>query len=303
MRVTNAKEVDPSTRFIGSHTSVLKRYIYSKTIPDGGIRIVQPCFQAQNLAVFGDESQDIDNGSVFECHGLLAKAQSIERVLRHVDAYLNDTLHLRGSIRYHVNSIDCDLLHLAQHVLDRRSILVDELEIASNRHQFGDPRLMGRDIRIDISDAGGKRLAMGVIIAMHLDGLFHCVEVALAPGRIVQSIYRRPHYLDVFPLTGLIGPNERITRKLEDCLVGIVLLAREGLRPGGSENKRKIMRAYLKFLGKTCTQVGISRESLMKVVTEYECRQYGNTTSAAILVEALGELDLHNFVPYCDEHP
>jgi hypothetical protein len=268
--VIDAKRVDPSTRFIGSHTSVLKPYMYGRAVPRSGIWIVQPCLQTQNLVAY--ETDDlIYHGSVLECHGLLAPYAELERLVLDVHSYFGRLLVPQEDLVVAVAQADNDVVAAVRGAGFAYRWETEELL----RHSFGDPRLCGRDACLEIV-ANGKRIACGVIIVIELDETPAYVEAALAPGRIVQAAYHLEHYLDLFPVVGLPAIDDfRIRVNLEDAICALVLMAREGLRPGGSDNRRRIMRRYLARIERYCRAYDITTKQLIAAVGAYEGAQYG----------------------------
>lgn len=277
-RVSDAKAVDASTRFVGSHTSVLKARFYQDCgVPEHGIHIVQTCFQAHNLAAYADDSRDIVNGSVFECHGMLHRHGQIGALLRSIDSYLREDVGLGDALCYHVRSEDADLTEACRGALPAGALQMDRLPLERMRHRFGDERLAGRDIRIGVAHRGAY-LDCGTIVTVAVDGRDRCIETSLSPGKIVQHQLDLDHYLDVFPIEGVELGDARSSRKAEDCLAGLILLAREGLAPGGSENRRKIMRGQVRHAQNALRAMPPSR--LRNLLAKYEFLQYHEIRSA-----------------------
>ncbi len=272
--ILDASKYDSTVRFVGSHTNVFKSYIYNNQVPKTGFCISQTCLQTQNINLYTQLDQSINNGSVFECHGLLAPFEQFHNTFLLLYHYLTEILHLSDDLKLHISSKDkeyMDILDKHQNILFE----VNKIKLEELRHIFGDHRLKGRDIKCTLkSSLNGQEIPFCAFIIIELDNNPAFIEVAIAPGRIIQHIFNLEHYLDCFPLPQLQVQNQFIARKIEDCTTAIILMLHAGLVPGGTGNQRQLLRNYFRYLKHLIIQEIISLEDIKSSISFYETRMH-----------------------------
>ena len=146
--------------------------------------------------------------------------------------------------------------------------------------------MIEKGFRLDIQ---GLR-ALAVLSVVDKKGVSHAVEMTYAPCVILKTFYELDHALDSFPLKEINILDENKKRIFEDCLIATIHLYREGLRPGGSENKRKILRQYVRLLKSYGEDLDISSGEIKNLINEYEDNKFGDRqVSSEILVSLAQE--------------
>ena len=251
--------------------------MFSDAVAASGHFVVQTCVRTHNLALM-TRGEPIYQGSVFQCNGLLALYASLGSALADLDRYFAN-LGISSMLLWQARSDDADLLAALRGAGIRA--LAHTLPDEILRHRYGDKRLAGRDVQVEmLCHDRCRRVPIAVVSAIDVDQALRFCEVSISPGKILQQLFHRDHFLDCFPVVGVPHDNLNAARKLEDCVVLSVLLLREGLRPGGSSNMRQLLRKYLISAAELAQVLGVGATQLRSVVSEYEQAQFGDLSAS-----------------------
>jgi hypothetical protein len=294
--VTHAKQVDASTRFIGSHTSVVKPLMFSDTVTAPGHFIVQTCVRTQNLALMS-RGEPIHQGSVFQCNGLIAPYSSLGSALVDLERYFAH-LGISAQLVWHARDDDSDLLRALWDA--QIHPLAHRMPGDALRHTYGDQRLAGRDVQVDMFCGDQcRRLPIAVVSAIDVDNAPRFCEVTITPGKIMQQLFHCDHFLDCFPIVDVPHDDVDTARKLEDCIALSVLLLRHGLRPAGTGNVRRLLRKYLAFAAEFAQALNVGATQLCSIVSKYEQAQFGGLSASLAWADVLKQ---HDYCPGHNEH-
>lgn len=263
--------VDPTVRLIGSHISILKKYLYKTSIPSCGIFIIQDCIRTQNLKTAFDDSQ-IKWGSHFKSLGALVSYDNLHSLINDTHEFFTSILNIpRENILIRINSQDCDLFNLCITTFGRDIFDIDSKEINYYRHNIGMHGVKGRNFNIALKHAqNGDFNDVGNIIVLEKDNSAIAVELALGATTILQQIYGTAHVYDFYPLHLTTQFDlQNIARKLEDSIIVCTALFSEGLAPNSSGNKNRLLKTYLKTMSYYRGLLKIDSEKLSEIILKY----------------------------------
>ena len=272
--------IDPTVRFIGSHTTVLKQYIENDSLPVEGFCIIQGCLKTKNLSIFNNDHHHIYFGSYFPCQGILAHYSKLDKVVSYTLSYIYKILNIPyENIEIWANSNDKDLL---ESIKNLAKLQLDHLPPEKYIHKFGMDNISGRNINIAIKNTKtGIQQYFAVIIV--IEKLFEpmYVEVAISPTIILNQIYSLKHILDCYPIPKFSLEESILSRKLEDCIMTITILYREGLFPSNHHNRNRILKRYLVAFDYIRKKLDISDIMLSTILSEYEKAYFGENSEVA----------------------
>lgn len=278
--------VDPTVRFIGSHTSVLKQYIISGKIPSLGFCINQTCLKNKNLQVFDDDTLCPQFGSIFLCQGVLVPYDQFASIAAHTFDYLFQWQNLNHSdVRVWVSSTDNDLVDVLALCHVEQLIQFDTLPVNKYRHCFGMDNIAGRNFNIALRHKKTQDWSYAiVIIVIEKDGIPKFVEVAISPALIITQILGLPHVLDCYPFPTVQYRCEKLRRKFEDCIIVIIHLYKEGLRPSNKHNRNRILKKYMFYADSFRKIIGLDRKRLEKTIQKFEEMHFFTASSVSEVI-------------------
>jgi len=274
--------IDPSVRFIGSHISVLKKYLTEKIIPPRGVIIVQNCVRTRNINYYGDGSFMPKWGSSFVSLGGLFLYVEIEDVGKEVFKFLKKNLMVEErQIYLRVSSQDKDLLQVCVSNPYGFKIEVNGNQENYYRHSIGLNEFVGRNFNFALlNKESGSLEDIGNFIILECKGVYHSIEVALGTSTIIKIRNSLEHILDCYPL--LINTSNdlhslNLKRQLEDCIITASLLLSENLTPSNKDNKTRILKKYISKLKSISVDLNLSKEQLTSSIFDYEKLNYSAT--------------------------
>jgi hypothetical protein len=263
--------IDPTVRLIGSHISVLKKYLDPTSIPSCGIFIIQDCIRTQNLKYAFDDSQ-IKWGSHFKSLGALVSYDNLNSLIKDTHKFFTSILKIpRENILVRINSQDSDLFNLCIATFGQDIFEIDSKEIDYYKHEIGMQEVKGRNFNIALKHSqNGSFNDVGNIIVLEKNNTAIAVELALGTTTILQQIYGTHHVYDFYPLHLTTKFDlQNIARKLEDSIVVSAALLSEGLVPNSSDNKKRLLKTYLKTISYYRGLLKINAESLSEIILKY----------------------------------
>jgi len=276
--------VDKSTRFIGSATNIFKTMMLNGSAPEHGGYVVQRCFSSRNLEAYKQPIPNFYNASTHECHGVLSAYSDFPNIVRALDTYFNEVMGLADQVRYVVHSSDAELTSVLEDNITPIRLRKVNIPIKNMRHSFGDSRLEGKDIWLHAMDKRTNRvLSIGVLILILVDHQPKYMELSLSPGRFIQLTNGLAHFVDIYGIQKIKGADPLLERAFSDCLTAVATLIHFGLRPGGTDNRMKILRQYIKCLSTLSGSLGLSHSSLLAALRDFEVCYYKTSYSSAVL--------------------
>lgn len=287
--------IDPTVRFVGSHISVFKPYLKYKGVPSPGFFILQNCIRTQNLRGLFDDNYKPRWGSFFPSLGTVSPPDRLNDIVREVLEFFVHHLKVSGEmIVARVNSLDRDLLDVCKNNFDASKIQVDTMPINYYRHKLGMVDISGRNFNIALRNCDNEEYSdIGNIIVLEKNGVPVVVEVAIGVTTTIKQIYGLGHVLDCHAIIGLERYPQPFCRKLEDCILISLVLYREGLRPGGTNNRRRLLRSYLRGVTYLRASVDISLDDIGKIISNLEKLEFGESVIADKIVT-----DIQSFEKY-----
>ena len=302
-----SSRVDPSVRFVGSHISVLKRYLLEGSLPAPGYFILQNCIRTQNVKRLWDDDYLPRWGSFFTSLGALAVAERLDDVCIETFRFFECQLDIHAnSIRLRVSSQDEDLMRACLIIGRSECLEIDTQQLPYYRHKLGMDGIAARNFSIALRNAWDADYSdVGNVLIIENAQHTLAVEVALGSTTILRQLHNLDHVNDCYPILGLPPGDARIIRKLEDAMIVSTVLIREGLSPGASDNRERILRTYMRSLVYFRARTGLSLTAIGEALSAFEQNQFPGSPSkaAAIIVEYLSsyERDLRQRSPQSSE--
>jgi hypothetical protein len=278
-----SSKVDPSVRLIGSHISVFKPELISRTVPKQGEFIVQDCIRTKNLRGLFDDTYVPGWGSSFTSLGALVPENGLDKATEDQVRFFTETLGISiENIRMRVSSEDTDLLESCQRHLPEKTLEVDTKDPNYYRHVIGIDGVRGRNYNMALRNPNGEGFSdVGNIILLEDNEGALGVETAIGSSVVLKQLLNLNHVNDCYPITGLEDVDPQFKRKIEDSLIVCTTLSREGLRPRGSDNRERIMRSYMRALLYYSARTGIGLDDLKSISSTYEQTQFGTSDTQA----------------------
>ncbi len=281
--------IDPTVRFVGSHISVLKPYLVGGMVPSPGLFIRQNCVRTKNADRLLDDDYSPNWGSYFSSIGAITPPERLDEACNETLDFFEKQLGIPlENMLVRINSSDADLLKAC----GQRSGLVlekDSKKFEYYRHKIGIEGISGRNFNIALRDPDGKGFSdVGNIIILENSTKQLAIEIALGSTTILKQLYGLDHVQDCTPVAGLEHiKNEAIRRKFEDAVITSTALYQEGLRPLGQNNRNRILKQYVRSLSYFRAKSGISPECLLKVISDFEKREFPDSSEqvAEVIVE------------------
>jgi hypothetical protein len=270
-----SSRVDPTVRLIGSHISVLKPFVFNGNIPRPGVCIVQNCIRTHSLRHAFNDGHCPKWGSYFPSLGALLQGQDAASATRDLLGYLKRLGIDTDRVLVRVSSSDMDLLEVCATVLPHDSVEVNTRPPEYYRHSIGEPEVSGRNFNIAVHNAKTNTYEdVGNIIHLTTTTGCSCIETAVGASVLTQHVRGLAHVLDCHPVPGLTHDIPNLTRKLQDSMLVSIALFREGLRPGASSNRARILRSYIRVLVYLAARLNIDPIDLERMMTYLEIEEF-----------------------------
>ena len=259
--VSVTSSIDPTVRFVGSHTSVMKPYIDGASLPPEGYAMIQPCLKTKNLPAYAQPEQSLAFASYYACHGLFFTYAKLDQATEQTLKYLRQHLQTPAAdLRVCLTAADDDLVDSVKHAGAAELVETDTLPAKRYRHQYGMLGITGRNLHIVMRDkTTGAFTSIAVIVVIEKNGKPEYAEVAISPSGFVKQRHGLAHTLDCYPIyvTPAQGTATEL-RKLEDTLMTVSLLYEEGLRPSAQHNRNRLLKQYLQAMDRQRQALGLS---------------------------------------------
>ncbi len=281
--VLTSSGIDPTVRFIGSHISVFKPYLTDESTPDDGVFMVQDCIRTRNADRLYDDSYNPKWGSFFTSYGCLVPASSLDKLCADTYDFFTKTLDINPDLMLiRANSQDKDLMASLKESWGKVGFEVDSQREGYYRHKIGIDHIGGRNINIALRDPEANEYAdVGNIIILETGEHKIAGELALGESTILKQLYGLNHVLDCHPIESLTQTTNMYSNKMADAIIISTTLLNEGLKPGSSENKGRILRTYMRSLSYFRSHLGINLEELETMIAKFSKREFGESSNAS----------------------
>lgn len=278
--------IDPTVRFIGSHISVFKPYLTNESTPDSGVFMIQDCIRTRNADRLYDISYNPKWGSFFTSYGCLVPASSLDKLCSDTYNFFTKTLDIDPDLMLiRANSQDKDLMASTKASWVKVGFEVDSQREGYYRHKIGIDYIRGRNINIALRDPEANEYAdVGNIIVLETGEHQIAAELALGETTIIKQLYGLNHVLDCHPIENLTETTNMYSNKMADAIIISTTLLNEGLKPGSSENKGRILRTYMRSLSYFRSHLGINLEELGNMIAKFSKREFGESNNASQLI-------------------
>ena len=281
--------VDPTVRFIGSHISVFKPYLGENNVPTPGIFMRQNCLRTRNADKLLDDDYFPSWGSYFPSIGAITPPERLQEACDETfDLFEKQLAISPENLLIRISSADTDLIDACKQRYGGDNLEIDSRKPEYYRHNIGMEGVRGRNFNIALRNPNGEGFAdIGNIILLEDAQKQLGVEIALGSTTILKQLYGLDHVQDCTPVIGLNTENETIRRKFEDAIITSAVLYREGLRPFGQNNRNRILKQYVRSLSYFRAKSGISIENLSQIVSNFEKREFPESTDqvAGVVIE------------------
>jgi len=281
--------VDPTVRFIGSHISVFKPYLGENNVPTPGIFMRQNCLRTRNADKLLDDDYFPNWGSYFPSIGAITPPERLQEACDETfDLFEKQLAISPENLLIRISSADTDLIDACKQRYGGDNLEIDSRKPEYYRHNIGMEGVRGRNFNIALRNPNGEGFAdIGNIILLEDAQKQLGVEIALGSTTILKQLYGLDHVQDCTPVIGLNTENETIRRKFEDAIITSAVLYREGLRPFGQNNRNRILKQYVRSLSYFRAKSGISIENLSQIVSNFEKREFPESTDqvAGVVIE------------------
>jgi len=279
---------DPSVRFIGSHISVLKPYLFEGVPADKGIYMVQNCLRTRNASTLFHEQPNPTYGSFFTSLGGLAVPGSVNEVCSDVFDYIESELGVpRDEIRANIRSEDTDLVEACTESLSDSCLAYDTKSDEYYTHKIGINGVQGRNFNIALpSSADGTYEDVGNIIVINEGDKEVGVEIALGDTTILKQLKGLDHVLDAYDINLSDKIPSTMRDKFKDAAMTSTVLFQEGLRPSARDNRSRILRTYTKALTYYKLCYGLELEELDEILCDIAERCF--STEGDVSADILG---------------
>jgi len=279
--------VDKSVRFIGSHVSPMKPYFLNDDIPENGLMMSQPCLRTRNQAKLFDDTYIPKWGSYFESMGVLVKPEQKQKLFYESLDYLLNTVKIPPEkLVLRINNNDEDLYEMVQEFKDKIDIEENAMPEKYYQHKIGVNGVSGRNFNYSLKTENGlSDIGNFIYLENEKEGLG--VELALGTSTILKEYLNLEHVNSANPVVPIEKIDSEFKYKFEDTIITSVTLLSEGLRPGGKENKSRILRSYIRGIIYFKNKLELSINDVLGFIKNYENSQKINNEASEFLKDYL----------------
>lgn len=270
-----SSRVDKSVDLIGSHISVLKRYLDEESVPATGLNIIQPCIRTHGLSLLLDDDKQPPWGTFFRNLGVLIHPSRAEDALWDGLAYLHDCVGLsKDLLTIRVSTQDPDL-HAFARIQEAEGFRVecDGMPISYYRHTLGMDRVSGRNFNYAV-ERDGQFFDLGNFIIIERDGRPIGIEIGLGNTSLLKAKLDLDHVCLAEPLEVDCSEVPEVKPKLFDAVIAATHLLSEGVKPSSIKSCNRTLRTLLKGVSHLANKAQIDALEITSAVKDYE-RHYG----------------------------
>jgi len=243
--------------------------------------LTQPAIRTQNIKTITEPELSLW-ASYFTALGTLSPSTELAYVATACWKFFTNILGVpRSHIVFRASSLDDDLLSATRGIDHGPVLELDGYELRRFRHVFGVPGVTGRNINIAITSPRWGLRDIGNIILIERGKTPLALELAFGTGTVLSRLHGLYHPLQASAVGMAIPLSSSWDFKLADTLAVCVALAREGLRPNGS-NRGRILREHLQALSYLRSRAGRSIVELSDFAVSFENLEFGIESDLSI---------------------
>jgi len=261
--------IDPSTIFIGSTISPLKKYL-NNTIPVCGLSIIQPCIRTQKSDYFYNNDKILEYNSFFIQAGILSSANNYERICDESIEFLTKIIGIdKKLIKVKINRNDADLYCYWK----RQSTIKIEVNSHTNnyyRWNYGIDQIIGKGLTYAIKKDGANIYRdIGNIIIIYKKRKKIAVEWGFGIETLISRIYNLPKPQSASKICDILPFREGLQEKTMDTLVTAIEMYKLGIKPGMGR-ERHLLKTYLKGLDYLRRKLNIPIKRIKEIAEIYQ---------------------------------
>ena len=139
--------------------------------------------------------------------------------------------------------------------------------------------IYGRNFNLAIrSPKDGVFRDIGNIIVIEDADTKYGVEAAFGESNTISKINGLDNSIQADYISYFIDTTDKRNIKLADSVSVTTHLIHEGVKPGGSNTQRKVLREYIKAMLYWSEKNGVSLEDIAEIMKRYELFEYGFNT-------------------------
>ena len=270
---------DSSLLFTNATIVPLKKFILNRNIPPPGIVSQQPCLRTQNIARLSDPDFNPEYMSYFKMLGILCPPNSYQQVSKDIHILLNNVLNLDDSNIKILASNSCESF---LNYWEQTDI---EIEMNTQKEEFysweyGMPGIYGSGVTFSIRQKDGNWRDLGNIIQIS-DEKNNIIGYEFGFG--VETAISRIYSLNGPFEAAIISESmpfrdNPLYKKIQDSLVLLVVLYREGINPGEG-GRQSITRKIIRWITKTITELEyIDLNKIEEILIDFEQKEFNEKT-------------------------
>lgn len=273
-----SSNIDPSTFFIGSTISPLKKYVLS-FIPSNGVVIDQPAMRFRELKKIFNPTYKPFYGTFFNAIGALTPSQDIETLCEQMYSFFTKNLEIpENNIVARVSSKHEQLLKAAREGF--ANLEIDTMPDSYYRHVIGLDGYEGINFNIAIKNKqSGKFEDVGNLLSFEKNGEHAFLELGFGDTVIQRSLRGYEHVLDCYQVKCPESLNRIEQLNYVNSIIVSSVLYREGLEASNKTAQTHILRQYVKYLSLLKCKNLVTYEDIGDAITHFEKGYYGDDTS------------------------
>lgn len=295
--------IDDSVVFVGSGISNLKKYFINKAgkltpdrVPTPGVVTTQRCVRTWNIDSIFDEKFQPHWGSLFINMVLITPPSRFnEASIETLDFFTKKLGLEKKELLFRVNTNDSDLYRPVIEYFDSPQFEKDTKEKDYYIHKLGRKDMQGRSYNLAIKrKEGSEYIDVGNFIFHHdLDGVPVLSEIGFGDSTILKQLCGADHVCDFRPIPGFEDVNKKYKNKFSDVMATSIELLREGLGPFGRDNRRRILKKYMRAISFFRAKCNFNLNYLRKSAERYLQNEFNEENSKVPdrLVELIKEIE------------
>ncbi len=291
--------IDKSVVFIWSHISVFKPYFLKwNFIWSRWLVMKQECIRNHNLKTLFDDDIIPRWWSCFTSLWSVIQPKWIKESCEILFRYLLDWLKIPlDNILVRISSKDKDLLDGLNSLWYNIKYEIDSKYENYYKHKLGLWNITGRNFNIALRHWNSNVFNdVWNVIVIEDENRIYTTEIALWFNTILMQLYWLDNIFQTTLLEKYYTNNNWLHSKLKDCIISSINLLNEWLRPWASNNKRKILRKYIRWILYFTKKIWFNKDEVFRLCESYEKDSFGTVTNTKFIREYINlyENDLLN---------
>ena len=268
-----SSNTDPTTIFIGSGISTLKKYILSE-IPTAGVIVDQPSMRFRELKKLFDPSYNSHYGAFFNSMNLITPSQDVGALCEQLYNYFTENISIpEQNLLARVSSKDKELLKIARKQF--KNMEIDTRPDSYYRHVVGIDGYKGINFNIAVKHKyTGEFEDTGNLLLFEKNGEHAFLEIGLGDTVIQKPLMGYDHVLDCYQVESPETLNKIERLNYINSIIVSSVLYREGLKPSNKNNQNRILQKYIKYLSLLKSKNLVTYENIGDSVSSFETQYY-----------------------------